>query len=129
MPRFLPGQSGNPSGRPKAARGLRDLLQAKYGADGEGLVGELDGLTRSRNQRVRLEALRLLAAYFFGPPQQRVEVEVGQSTTRQLTPEMLARLTNDELHFLMRLWERWEPPERAPNRLLPPDGSNRTADP
>lgn len=124
MARFRAGISGNPSGRPKAARGLRDLLQAKYGADGEGLVRELDGLTRSRNLRVRLEALRLLAAYLYGPPQQRVEVEVGQSTTREVTPEMLACLTTEELLFLKRLWERWEPPERAPNRLLPPDGSN-----
>jgi hypothetical protein len=101
---------------------LRDLLEARYGPDGEGLVRELHGLTRSRNHRVRLEATRLLAAYFFGPPQQHVAVDVTASTTRPMTPEMLALCTTEELRVLYAIAQRFGPEDESTNRLLPPDG-------
>lgn len=67
------GESGNPSGRPKAAAGLRDELEKRYGADGKVLLDELDALRASPNEKIRLDALKLLLAYHAGQPTQRLE--------------------------------------------------------
>jgi len=68
--RFQPGQSGNLSGRPKAASHLRALLEAKYGTDAATLVARLDKLSCSRTSRVALAATELLLAYHAGKPTQ-----------------------------------------------------------
>lgn len=62
MPRFAPGQSGNPGGRPK---GLSAYLRAKYGDDAEKIVAELEKIAFSKNlktypPRVKIAALREL---------------------------------------------------------------------
>ena len=119
MGRFPTGVSGNPGGRPLAARGLRALLEAKFGRDGEGLVAELHELTRSRNHRVRLESLRLLAHYFFGPPTASVVLDVT-ATTAEWTPVMLAMLSDEELRFLAGLHERLAQAQRGASHLMPP---------
>lgn len=120
MGRFPAGVSGNPGGRPLAARGLRALLEARYGRDGEGLIEELHHLTRSRNHRVRLEALRLLSHYFFGPPTTSVTVDVTNTTATAWTPVMLALLSDEELRFLSALNGRLALAQGGPSHLMPP---------
>lgn len=73
MARFEKGKSGNPSGRPKAAAGLRDQLEKRYGNDAKLLLDDLDKLRKSKNEKIRLDALKLLLAYHAGQPTQRLE--------------------------------------------------------
>lgn len=70
---FKKGQSGNPGGRPRAAAGLRKELDRRYGNNGKSLLDELDDLRKSKNERVRLDALKLALAYHCGQPTQRIE--------------------------------------------------------
>lgn len=70
---WKPGESGNPGGRPKAAAGLRAELDKRYGADGKILLDELDKLRKSKNEKIRLDAVRLALAYHCGHPTQRLE--------------------------------------------------------
>ncbi len=71
------GTSGNPAGRPAAARGLREALTARYGTDGRQLIARLEELSRSEDERVALNAVELLLAYLAGKPQQHVELAGG----------------------------------------------------
>lgn len=75
---FEPGVSGNRSGRPKAAKGLRQRLQKTFGTDAGVLVAELEKLVKSRNEKTRLAAVELCLAYAFGKPRQAFELEVGE---------------------------------------------------
>ena len=70
---FKKGESGNPGGRPKAAAGLRAELDRRYGSDGKILLNELDKLRKSKNEKIRLDALKLALAYHCGQPTQRIE--------------------------------------------------------
>jgi Family of unknown function (DUF5681) len=73
---WKPGESGNPSGRPKAAHGLRAALQARFGDDGEVLIDRLDRLAKlqgTRDRHVALAANELLLNYLAGKPTQRIE--------------------------------------------------------
>lgn len=67
------GESGNPSGRPKAAAGLRIELDKRYGEDAKVLLDELDALRKSENEKIRLDALKVALAYHCGQPTQRLE--------------------------------------------------------
>ncbi len=80
MPKFKKGQSGNVKGRPKAARGLRTALLAKYGDDGKLLVERLEALSKltgKGNAKIALDATELLLAYHSGKPAQVMSVEGG----------------------------------------------------
>jgi hypothetical protein len=72
-PNWRKGISGNPKGRPKAAKGLRAELVRRYGEDGKPLVERLDKLSQHRNPKVALTATELLLAYLAGKPPQQVE--------------------------------------------------------
>ena len=90
-PAWGPGQSGNPSGRPKAV--LRPLILAelekeiRVGAvtvtQAEALVANLVGIARSPKRQDAVAAAKLILSYVDGPPQQEVsvtgEVEHGVS--------------------------------------------------
>jgi hypothetical protein len=67
------GQSGNPSGRPKTAVGLRAALEKRYGLNAQKLIVKLDALSNHENPRIAFEATKLLLAYHVGPPVQVVE--------------------------------------------------------
>lgn len=126
MPQFRPGQSGNPSGRPRSAQGLKALLEARYGHDGEQLVGRLETLTHSKNPRVALEAVRLLMAYLCGPPERTLHLDVTRLAT-ELMPVQLAMLDEAELAVLSRLSARLNLAQCATG-LLEPDGRDDAND-
>ena len=70
---FKKGESGNPGGRPKTAVGLRKELDRRYGTSAKKLLDEVDTLRQSPNEKIRLDALKLLLAYHCGQPTQRIE--------------------------------------------------------
>jgi len=49
MPGLRPGQSGHPSGRPRSAAGLREVLVAKFGTDAAVLVQRLEVIATGRS--------------------------------------------------------------------------------
>jgi hypothetical protein len=111
MPRFRPGQSGNPTGRPRSAAGLRELLTTQYGSDAAVLVQRLEKLSTGRNPRLALEATRLLMSYCCGKPEQNLDVS-GTFQHAQLVPvatDRLARMTNEELAVLRKFSDDEEP--------------------
>jgi hypothetical protein len=71
--KFKPGETGNPKGRPPAAKGLREELIRRFGEDGKPLVDRLDALSTHRNPKVALPATELLVAYFAGKPTQQLQ--------------------------------------------------------
>lgn len=79
--RFQPGQSGNPGGRPRALKELKEQIQKR----GEDLVNELFGIVDHRpeewgsrvvgpSHRERILAIKELMAYGYGRPVLAVEV-------------------------------------------------------
>jgi len=119
MARFLPGQSGNPSGRPKSARGLRELLIAQYGPDAGVLVQRLEALSTNRNPKVAFAATQLLLAYHAGKPEHAVNVAVTPETDAW-TPVQMAMLTNDELEMMLAIHQRLGLQVEEHAALLPP---------
>jgi hypothetical protein len=75
---WKPGQSGNPSGRPKKSRELEEAIQkALENPDGTNFaVKSAMQIARDGDPREVLEALKLLMAYGYGRPKQRVEADV-----------------------------------------------------
>jgi len=110
VPRFRPGQSGNPSGRPKSAAGLRELLLAEYGDDAGVLVQRLERISTGRNARLALEATELLMAYHAGKPINAVALDIFGSVQhahfQPVAATRLAQMTEEELHVLEKLNRR-----------------------
>ena len=73
--RFRPGQSGNPTGRPKTA-GLVKRLRKRYGDDAKELLEQLHALACGPhdNPGIRLAAIRELLNRGWGIPVQPVEL-------------------------------------------------------
>jgi hypothetical protein len=88
---------------------------------------QLKTLSRSRNRRVALGATQTLLSYHAGPPQQHIAVDVTASASRQLTPQMLALLTTEELRVLYAIARRFSPEEDA-RLLTSPDGRDDAMD-
>jgi hypothetical protein len=75
---FLPGQSGNPGGRPKSEK---KLLQSLYGDDGEKVYARLEVLYHHPKTPAKLKAQIdfFIIERLHGRAQQRVEVDGGAS--------------------------------------------------
>jgi len=109
---FLPGQSGNPGGRPRGSKSLRNLLiealrkKAKDGKGGEKEFYEL--LTESivvNAAKGNAAMVRLIFDYHDGPPPQKHELTefIYQGTELRETVRRVAELMRD---FVPR--ERWD---------------------
>lgn len=83
--RFKPGQSGNPSGRPKKNRDLERTAEA-YVSDA---VKVLADALKDDDPKVRIAAANALLDRARGKPKQSVEVE--------RTPHSLDEITTDDL--------------------------------
>ena len=69
------GQSGNPNGRPRTDKALKEYLDKKYGKDGRKIVDALDTLAAStKDDGVMFQCWKLLLAYSAGLPVQRQEI-------------------------------------------------------
>jgi hypothetical protein len=76
---FKPGQSGNPGGR---AKGLSALVRERT-KDGVLIYDELLKIALdAKDERTRLEALKLLAAYGYGTPGQ-AQVEWDEARVKE----------------------------------------------
>lgn len=63
-PKWVKGVSGNPSGRPKRHKELREILSGLMPEAGE----RLKKLLRSEDEKIAIEAVKLVAAYSLGKP-------------------------------------------------------------
>ena len=103
---FLPGQSGNPGGRPKGlARRVRELV----GEDGEAIVQFLVETMHdsSARRRDRLEAARLLADRGWGRPAQALEIELELANQQPALD--VRRLSSEDRETMISILERYVP--------------------
>jgi len=68
---FKPGQSGNPSGRPKVAKEFRERCREFMTETG---FETLASIANSPRDRDRFRAIELIAGYALGKPKQGVEL-------------------------------------------------------
>ena len=71
---FKPGQSGNPSGRPKTPP---ELMTKVRGAS-EHCINKAIELVDNKNPMVALRAIELLLAYGYGKPRECVQMEIAE---------------------------------------------------
>jgi len=100
---FLPGQSGNPSGRP---RGLSRRVRELVGDDGEAIADFMFDLMNDPNARNadRIEAARWLADRAFGRSIQGVDLTVNQVTLEDLFRGM----TTEDLAAVVAVYEKYD---------------------
>jgi uncharacterized protein DUF5681 len=101
---FLPGQSGNPGGRPKGlSRRVRELV----GEDGHAIADFMFSVMTDNASRTadRLEAARWLADRGFGKAVETVDVGVKHDTW----PEILTEMSGDDLDTLIAILEKYQP--------------------
>jgi hypothetical protein len=100
---FMPGQSGNPGGRPKGlARRVRELV----GDDGNAIAQFMFSTMMDPTARMadRLDAGRWLADRGFGRAVQALDVGVGQLPALDLNA-----LSTEDLESMLEIVERYAP--------------------
>jgi hypothetical protein len=89
-PPWKPGQSGNPSGRPKVAKEFRERCQEFMNEEG---FDRLIKVARSAVDDDRFRAIRLITEYAYGKPIQ--AIEHGGSVEKRHVYEITQRLIKD----------------------------------
>ena len=100
---FLPGQSGNPGGRPKGlARKVRELV----GEDGFEVAEFMFSVLKDERARTadRMEAARWLADRGFGRAVQGLEIDVARRSTLDVTT-----FATEDLEAIVAILEKYEP--------------------
>ena len=92
---FKPGQSGNPSGRPKENPEAKEILKAATVEAAKKLVGLLE----SKNEKMRFLAAQAILDRTQGKPETMSRVEVKNIDT----PYNLELLCKEELQILERI--------------------------
>ena len=85
---FKPGQSGNPSGRPKIAEEFRDNCRVFMA---EGGWQKLKDIVEDEKHRDRFRALELIMGYAYGKPKQGLEIDTPAGGLK-----IRVRLTDDD---------------------------------
>ena len=99
---FKPGESGNPGGRPKGTKSIRNLILEST-KDGKELVTLMLSCARGKMREAkagdRIKAIEWLGNYAFGRPIQPVEhpVDDGDQTLEQMIADS---------------WKKAEPPAK-----------------
>lgn len=96
---WKPGQSGNLLGGSAPAIKLAAYVRSLAGQDGKAYLDILHGIATGahRDTKTRVTALQMLLDRGWGKPREHVTID-GQLQTVRLTPEALARLSDDDLH-------------------------------
>ena len=102
MPRFRPGQSGNPKGRPPGGTALAERIRALAGDNGASYVQMLHDLVMDEQQptRFRIDAVKILFDRGFGKPPQEIHV-TGE---HGLTDEQIAGLSLEQAEEIRALY-------------------------
>jgi hypothetical protein len=116
---FLPGTSGNPSGRPKGASEIRELARQYVPA----ALVRISELVRSQDERVALAAAQEILNRVFGKALQSIESVEGndtqilnigalylqavQAANRQPDPRIVVDLDQTEHHPADRADDAW----------------------
>ena len=85
---FKPGQSGNPSGRPKVPEEIIKVLELGSKAAAERLVQ----LTQDKDGRIALTAIDMLQNRLYGRPTQQVDAQVTTTNVQQAHLQILIDL-------------------------------------
>jgi Family of unknown function (DUF5681) len=87
---WAPGQSGNPSGRPKGTGYLQKILRRVTRHRGDFVKALVDGL-KDEDAKVRAKCIELGMAYCFGPPGEAPPADALPPYSHEpMTPDELA---------------------------------------
>ena len=99
---FVPGQSGNPGGRPK---GLSRRVREIVGQDGEAIIECMFSVMNNESERTadRLEAAKWLSDRGFGRAIQGLEIDVAQRGYLDVT-----QVSTEDLEALLVIAEKYQ---------------------
>lgn len=123
MPKFKPGQSGNPAGKPKsdAKSAIVRRIQKKFGKDAKHLVAALEAIAQDpeANKRERLGAIRELLDRGWGKPLQTAQVEMKVPEPMFTVARMpsLDKLVVPEIAAVPQQAEQTTKPERTVSKM------------
>lgn len=114
---YLPGQSGNLSGRPGGARGLAKYVRGQVGNDMNKVVDALVTIILGQSSwatsnRDVIAAAKLLLAYGVGKPVERVEIASGDRDAQEWNVEKLSDGDLNDLHdWITRMHDKQIDPD------------------